>query len=282
MFRDNNQSEMFYHAALVHAKKFSAGTKSGDLKLRRLLEEHGSFREIYLSIYGEMFPDMRNDPELDRIASRIRRINFEFRVLTVNDVQYPSHLRKLPDATPVLYTRGDIGLLEHTSIAVVGTRRLDDLVDMAEGTAIVQRLVSAEHVIVSGLALGCDTLAHTKAIEYGGKTIAVLGTPITKHYPKENRELQDKIASEHLVLTQYPVGISTYPPHFAHRNLTTVGLSTEGVVVVRSDDKSGTLHAVRNCVEQGKQLYVLANNLGREYKWVLEYRNRMKIPNARK
>ena len=179
----------------------------------------------------------------------------------------------------MLYCSGNIELVNAKTIAVVGTRQLEDDIDIVEGKKVLQRLLDKGYVIVSGLAKGCDTLAHSYVIEHGGKTIAVLGTPLNKYYPKENKHLQEIIASQHLVVTQYPIGIKTFPSHFAHRNKTTVGLSTEGVVVIRAGDKSGTQHAIKECIYTKKPLYVLMNNLNKGYGWVKNYKGFFKVPN---
>ncbi|MFC1741136.1 DNA-processing protein DprA [Nanoarchaeota archaeon] len=283
MLGDYNRRESFYHAALINSKTVRPGTLAGEKALRAKLQEHGSFEEIYLSESGGLLVDdeISRDKSLVSLLKRIDKISFDFRVLTVNDVDFPQHLKDVEGSTPVLYTCGDVGLMDEQSISVVGTRKLEDRVDIEEGAAVVKRLVAKGYVVVSGLAAGCDTLGHTKAIEHGGKTIAVLGTPLDRFYPKENKMLQERIAAEHLVVSQYPIGVRTFPSYFAHRNLTTVSLSTEGVVVVRSGDKSGTQHAIRHCVAQEKPLYVMANNFGKGYAWVKERRQYLKVPNGR-
>ncbi|MDM7298294.1 DNA-processing protein DprA, partial [Klebsiella pneumoniae] len=144
------------------------------------------------------------------------------------------------------------------SISFVGTRNLDNPEHITQSLNALERLVKAGfQVIVSGLAKGSDTLGHQTAIKLGAKTIAVLGNPINISYPAENKNLQELIAKEHLVLSEYPVGILSQGSYFANRNLTTVSLSREGVVVARAGDKSGTQYAIRTCVEQNKTVYAL-------------------------
>lgn len=269
MFGEPNKRETFYHAVLLETKKIKTSF-SGDNELRQRLQEHGSFEAIFSNEMGAISIEelVKSDTKLEKIARDIENIDFDFHVLTVNDPAYP--LKDIPDVTPVLYARGDLGLFGQKSIAVVGTRELFKQkmsAAIAEGRNILERLVRAGHVIVSGLAEGCDTLAHKNAIKYNGRTIAVLGTPLDKHYPKMNTALQDEIAKNHLLISQYPVGKESYGSFFAHRNHTTVSLSSEGVVVVHSADKSGTQHAVRACKKQGKPLYILQNNFGCGYAW---------------
>jgi len=269
MFDESNKRETLYHAVLLETKELKTSF-SGDNEVRRLLKEHGSFEAIFKNKKGLVSVEefVKSDAKLEKIARDIENVDFDFHVLTVNDPAYP--LKDVPDATPVLYARGDLGLFGQKSIAVVGTRDLfkKNMVRAAlEGGSILERLVRAGNVIVSGLAEGCDTLAHEAAILYGGRTIAVLGTPLDKHYPYMNNSLQDKIAENHLLVSQYPVGKSSFGSFFAHRNHTTVSLSSEGVVVVHAGDKSGTQHAVRTCKKQEKPLYILQNNFGCGYAW---------------
>ena len=269
MFKNPNKRETLYHAVLLETKKITV-SRSGDAKLSRLLETHGSFEAIFKNHNGFICIEelLETDKKLAKIARDISKVDFDFHVLTVNQDDYP--LKDVPDATPVLYARGNLGLFNQKSIAVVGTRDLfkKNMVRAAlEGGSILERLVRAEHVIVSGLAEGCDTLAHEAAILYGGRTVAVLGTPLDKQYPAMNKLLQDEIARNHLLVSQYPIGKSTFGSFFAHRNHTTVSLSSEGVVVVHSSDKSGTQHAVRVCRQQEKPVYILQNNLGCGYAW---------------
>jgi DNA processing protein len=121
-------------------------------------------------------------------------------------------------------------------------------------------------------------LGHTSAIELNEKTIAVLGTPLTSSYPKENKELQEEIAKNHLLVSEYPIGIRSFGSYFASRNRTTVGLSTDGVVVARAGDKSGTQYAIRFSIDQGKPVYVLENNIHeKNYEWVSKYKKHIKV-----
>ncbi|MBD3304497.1 DNA processing protein DprA [Candidatus Woesearchaeota archaeon] len=269
MFDESNKRETFYHAVLLETKKLKTSF-SGDNELRKRLQELGSFEAIFNKEMGvsnvEEF--VKSDAKLEKIAKDIQDADFDFQVLTINDPAYP--LKDVPDATPVLYARGDLCLFGQKSIAVVGTRKLfkNNMVCAAlEGSSILERLVRAGHVIVSGLAEGCDTLAHEAAILYGRRTVAVLGTPLDIYYPQMNRSLQEEIARNHLLVSQYPIGKNTFGSFFAHRNHTTVSLSSEGVVVVHADDKSGTQHAIRACKKQGKPLYILQNNFSCGYAW---------------
>lgn len=274
---NNNQKLSWNHAALILAKNIPVGSPSANLKLKSMLLNIGDLEDIYQHFYGFLPIDTSIKAKLDKIYEKL---NFDFHVITVNDNEYPENLKKLENAAPVLYCRGDITLLsEPKSIAFVGTRELNNPTHIEHGKHVVERLINSGcRTIVSGLAAGSDTLGHKSAIECGGKTIAVLGTPLDQYFPKENRQLQEEIAQNHLLVSEYPIGIRSFGSFFANRNRTTVGLSTEGVVVARAGDRSGTQYAIRHCVEQSKQLYALENNIYEpEYSWVNNYKHKLKI-----
>jgi DNA processing protein len=102
--------------------------------------------------------------------------------------------------------------------------------------------ILAEHgvIVVSGLARGIDTAAHRAAIAAGGSTIAVLGTPLDKAYPRDNAKLQRQIAERHLLVSQFPPGAATRPEHFTMRNRT-MALVSDASVIVEAGDSSGSL-----------------------------------------
>lgn len=274
---NKDQKAAWCHAGLILAKKVPVGSGTANSKLRDMLLNIGTFEDIYDQHFGMIPIDESIKNQLDRAYGKI---DFDFKVITVNDPQYPEKLRSVEGATPVLYCRGDLSLLNaEKTISFVGTRELYDSEHIKHGDEVIARLLSAGYqAIVSGLATGSDTLGHKSALKYRGRTIGVLGTPLDQYFPKENRELQDEIAKNHLLVSEYPVGIRSFGSFFASRNRTTVGLSSEGVVVARAGDRSGTQYAVRHCIEQGKQLYVLENNIYEpEYQWVHKYKDKLKV-----
>lgn len=274
---DEAKKIAWQHAALVLSKKIGIGSKKFNEELKTLLNQFGSIPNLYQHHFG-MFPI---DPSLIQILDkRFSKLKFEFNVLQFNDDLYPEYLKKIHGIPPIYYYRGDIELLKiNESISFVGTRNLDEIEHIQHGTDVIERLFHAGYkVIVSGLAKGSDTLGHETAIALGGKTIAVLGTPLDISYPAENKLLQEKIAIEHLLITEYPIGIDSFGSYFAHRNLTTVSLSKKGIIVARAGDKSGTQHAIKICIEQGKPVYILENNIYvPDYSWVEKYKDRIKV-----
>lgn len=178
---------------------------------------------------------------------------------------YPARLRDAVEPVEMLYFLGSWELAESPRrVAVVGTRKVS-----SEGAArtrkLVRGLVEHDFTIVSGLAQGVDTIAHQTAIELGGRTIAVIGTPISEVYPKENAELQRRIASEYLLVSQVPVlrykaqGPSGNRLFFPERNKTMSAL-TEATIIVEASETSGTLTQARAALAQGRKLFILDSN----------------------
>lgn len=281
MLEDPNQQASLCHAYLVLSKKLHIGTPKANQTLRSLLESYGSMQAVYSHFFPPQLPGFE-DGLMRSLEKRYAKIRFPFQAITINDQAYPECLKSIPNVSPVLYCQGNSNLLKEKTMAVVGTRKLEETVDIEEGRIVMARLVSAGYTIVSGLAIGCDTLAHTCAIGNKGNTIAVLGTPLDMFYPKENKALQSLIAKDHLVVSEFPIGLRAFPSYFVARDLTQVALSTEGVVVIRAGDRSGTMHAVRHCLDQKKQLYALKRNLDEGYNWATTNKQRIKFFEAQR
>jgi DNA processing protein len=153
-----------------------------------------------------------------------------------------------------IWWAGDSSLVKLPSVAVVGSREVS-----AEGIARTRRLArelsSAGVVVVSGLAKGVDTEALNAAIEARGKTIGVIGTPIDRAYPVENRRLQEKLYRDHLLVSQFAPGKIVYPSNFPERNKLMAAIS-DATVIVEATDKSGSLHQAAECTRLGRWLFI--------------------------
>jgi DNA processing protein len=174
---------------------------------------------------------------------------------------YPIRLRDARNPVELLYYQGAWELTETRSVAVVGTRKPSgDGIERAERLA--RELVRRNFTVVSGLATGVDTAAHKAAIDAGGATIAVIGTPLGTYYPRENSELQDRIARDFLLISQVPVlryGHQAVPQNrlfFPERNITMSAL-TEATLIVEAGETSGTLTQARAALYQRRKLFIL-------------------------
>lgn len=173
---------------------------------------------------------------------------------------YPDSLKMLYDPPAVLYVKGDKELLKSPKkIAVIGSRAATNYSEEVL-KLLLPPLINEQFVIVSGLAKGADRFAHEAAIRYGGKTIAVLGHGLFHLYPKENRQIGEQIAQQHLLVTEYPPYVGVQKWHFPARNRIISGLS-QALIVTEAALKSGTLITTELALEQGKDVFSVPGNV---------------------
>lgn len=142
-------------------------------------------------------------------------------------------------------------------VSVVGSRKASKE-GLIRANIVAKALVKHDIIVVSGLAAGIDTMAHTTAIENGGQTIAVLGTPLNKAYPKQNSNLLEIIKKDHLAISQFPDGYPSQPKNFPIRNRT-MALITDATIIIEAGEKSGTRHQGWEALRLGRELYILEN-----------------------
>ncbi len=185
----------------------------------------------------------------------------DFGVRVYGGAEYPKKLRDAAYPVELLYYQGWWDLVASPSVAVVGTRR-PTKEGLARARKLVKQLVQNGFTIVSGLAAGIDKVAHTTAIEGGGKTIAVIGTPLSHFYPKDNAELQRYISEHFLVISQVPLQRYESQDYrynrtfFPERNVTMSAL-TEATIIVEASETSGTLFQARAALRQKRKLFIL-------------------------
>ncbi len=194
--------------------------------------------------------------ELDRLE-RLR-----VRVITWKDEAYPPLLRKIEYAPPVLYICGNLTDDDcHYSLGIVGTRKMS-----AYGRQVTehfaQELVRGKVTVVSGLALGVDTVAHTAALDAGGRTIAVLACGLDIIYPASNFNLAKRIvdSGQGALLTAFPLGVRPEARNFPARNHIISGLSL-GILVTEAPQRSGALITASSALEQGREVFAIPNNI---------------------
>jgi len=184
-----------------------------------------------------------------------------FNIQFIGEADYPSRLLDAKYPVPLLYYQGAWDLIYSPSIAVVGTRQPSEQ-GIQRTRKLVKELVNDNFTVVSGLARGIDTAAHEAAITYGGKTIAVIGTSILDCYPPENRSLQNKIAAEHLLISQVPLLRSQQQSYqqnrffFPERNKTMSAL-TLATIIVEAGETSGALIQATAALKQRRRLFIL-------------------------
>jgi len=187
-------------------------------------------------------------------------------LVTLGCAAFPERLKEIFDPPPVLWVRGDAGLLARPSIAIVGTRK-----PTPYGTGIAEMLgrdLSARGMlIVSGMARGIDTYAHKGALAAGKPTLAVWGTGADVIYPKENKKLAEEIlATGGAIVSELPLGTFPAPQNFPRRNRIISGLSL-GVLVVEASENSGTRVTARCAADQGRDVYAVPGNVTSKNSW---------------
>ncbi len=167
-----------------------------------------------------------------------RLVRLRVSALRVSDSGYPRLLREIPLPPPILYVRGALTSEDDVALAIVGTRRAS-----AYGRQVTERLamdlVAQGVTVVSGLARGIDTVAHTAALDAGGRTIAVLGCGPDLVYPPENARLAARIVESGAVVTEFAPGTQPEAGNFPARNRLISGLSL-GVLVTEAPEDTGT------------------------------------------
>ena len=212
------------------------------------------------------------EPLAERVATEILaagRVGAE--LVTVLDEHYPANLRLIPNLPPFLFYRGTLAEADACSVAVVGTRNASGA-GLARAGQVAGRLAEREVTVISGLARGIDTAAHRAALASGGRTIAVLGTGITRCYPPENRELAEQIAQAGAVVSQFWPTRTPGRDTFPRRNVVTSGLS-QGTVVIEASHTSGAKMQARLALEHGKTVF-LADTLVTDQAWARDYVDR--------
>jgi len=180
-------------------------------------------------------------------------------VIVFDDDAYPPLLREIHYAPYVLYVKGNIRLLTHPSIAVVGTRRATVYGKRAT-RRIVSELCSYGFGIVSGMARGIDTEAHRASLLERTPSVAVIGTGLDMVYPKENKALMEQLASEGAVVSEWPLGTGVRSGMFYIRNRIISGL-TLGTVVVEADMHSGAMITAEYASGQHREVFAVPGSI---------------------
>lgn len=184
------------------------------------------------------------------------------RVITLKDKDYPSQLKDLLNAPPVLYIAGTLKPEEDRfALAIVGTRKVT-----AYGRQVTeqfaQELAKGQVTVVSGLAHGVDTVAHTAALDAGGRTIAVLASGLDTIYPATNLGLARRIveSGQGALVSEFPLGVKPDARNFPARNRIISGLSL-GVLVTEAPIQSGALITANFALEQGRDVFAVPNSI---------------------
>ena len=237
----------------------------GPARLDRLIERCGSVAGAWQAGPSEMLAaglDTRSaealikaQRALDLDAELERAERAGVRLVTREQPSYPRALAQIPGAPPLLYVKGRLEEVDDWSVAVVGTRS-----PTTYGREATRRLAGdlagAGVTIVSGLAIGVDTVAHHAALAAGGRTIAVLASGLDQVYPERNRALAEQIVASGALISEFPIGTRPIPQLFPVRNRIISGLAL-ATLVTEGGVQSGALITVRNALEQGRDVFAV-------------------------
>lgn len=176
---------------------------------------------------------------------------------------YPERLRRIPRAPLLLYYKGKLpNFDQNVCIATVGTRRMTEY-GKRQGYVISRDLAIGGAIVVSGMALGIDTVCHRGSLDAGGHTVAVLGCGIDRVYPRENTELMEEIILNGTIFTEFKPGTAPIGSNFPIRNRIISGLS-QGTLVIEADEKSGAMITARDALRQGRDIFALPGKVGEQ------------------
>ncbi|HEV2521444.1 MAG TPA: DNA-processing protein DprA [Candidatus Acidoferrales bacterium] len=236
----------------------------------KLLRQFGSPEEVFRASLTDLeachLPSApaqairRKHAHKDAEAELTRVRNLGCRLLNWNEPDYPKRLLEIYDPPPLLYVRGDAGVLNRHSISMVGTRR-----PTPYGNQVAERLGHdlAERglAIVSGMARGIDSSAHQGACRAAcGTAVGILGTGVDVIYPKENKKLFAEVEKRGALISEFPLGTHPAPENFPVRNRVVAGISL-GVIVVQGAQYSGSLITARLGMEFGREVYGVPGNV---------------------
>lgn len=197
----------------------------------------------------------------DAEIEKIKKLNIGY--ITIFDKEYPAQLMELPDAPVILYLKGNVEILKEPSLAVVGSRKFTPYGKMA-AYKLSREAAEGGLVIISGLALGIDAVAHMAALDAKGKTVGVLGCGIDQIYPASNLGLAKKIIETGgAVVTELSPGTPPLKHNFPARNRIIAGLSL-GTLVVEAAERSGALITAYEALEYNREVFAVPGNINSE------------------
>jgi DNA processing protein len=242
-----------------------------------LLEAHGEpltalqALDVRDQLTLEMTEPARYEAQLDEVLAELEMWQDEdITLLTVLDTAYPRNLRLVYDRPLVLWMHGALSANDDRSVAVVGTRKASPA-GLGRARQISRQLVDAGYVVVSGLAAGIDTASHVATLDAGGRTIAVIGTGLRQVFPKQNAKLQERLAADSAVISQFEPDQEPRKWTFPMRNAVMSGLA-RATVVVEASYTSGARMQARLALEHGRPVVLMDSLL--EHEWARTYAQR--------
>lgn len=215
-----------------------------------------------------LFPEPVQEWDLDSIQREVDAWRSEgIQLLSVLDDDYPVNLRTIYNRPPLLFVRGELTEADARSVAVVGTRH-PSAAGMRRAGDVARQLAGSGLTIVSGLAEGIDTGVHMAVLESGGRTIAVIGTGLSRAFPAKNANLQQRLAEEAAVVSQFWPDAPPTRTTFPMRNIVMSGIA-QATVVIEASETSGARMQARFALEHGRPVFLMSGLLS--HAWARDY-----------
>lgn len=256
---------------LKYWNAFNQLVKIGAIRFKKIYSHFENMEQAWYADWQEFKRAGLEDQICDYIQIKRKEISpdreFEkiekekIKIITFKDKNYPKLLKEIYNPPALLYVRGEIKDEDEFALAVVGTRKMTSY-----GKQVIPDIVSTlarnKITIISGLALGCDTLVHETSLRAGGRTIAVIGSGLDKEsiYPYSNKPLAEKIEAQGAVISEFPCGSLPLRQNFPARNRIISGLAL-GTLVVEAPENSGALLTARAALEQNRDVFAIPQNI---------------------
>lgn len=256
----DSSDELRHHLALALVPGLGPG------RTAVVLEKFGSASAVLKATYQQLITIPNFGEKLaSQFVESFRTVNVDAELallkkhgvsnLILNHPGYPERLAQIPIAPPLLYHRGEFSPADIRAVGIVGSRACTSY-----GKKITEKIATglsrAGWTIVSGLARGIDGVAHTAALDAGGRTIAVLAGGLSKIYPPEHKELAERVVANGVIVTETPMTVEPQPGMFPARNRIISGLS-QAVVIIEANLKSGALITATHAADQGREVFAV-------------------------
>ncbi len=249
---------------------FSFFPQIGSIRFKKIYQYFSSLEEAWQAPLEELKKCGLEEKIAQDFVLKRKTINLDLeweklnkekvKVVTIFDKEYPKLLKEIYNPPFLLYYKGIISEEDKFSLAVVGTRK-PSIYGQEVTQYLVSQLSANKITIVSGLALGIDSLAHKTAIKEKGRTVAVLGNGLDRIYPVSNKKLAERIINSFgAIFSEYPLGTPPLKHHFPYRNRIISGLSL-GTLVIEAGRESGALITAKYALEQNREVFAVPGNI---------------------
>ena len=238
--------------------RFGDVPSTGEITARDLAGVEGFSKKLASQVAAFLksarFDDGKRYAEIQ--LSKLNKIGGQ--ILTFRDTRYPEHLKKIYDPPPYLFIRGEPVAQDQFSLAIVGTRSPSEY-GMMMAEQFSEEFARLGITVVSGLARGIDTVAHSTALKKSGRTLAVIGSGLDVVYPPENKNLLERIAHHGAVLSECEMGAKPDAVNFPRRNRIISGLSL-GTLVIETDLTGGAMITASTALDQNREVFAVPSN----------------------